>query len=79
MTKMEPTVILNEFAQKYPNIANWVDGGMIEIGRAESGRSFIAVYDEGDTIWEGKRNYTTIDEALQDAEQAIAAWIKKNG
>ena len=41
-------------------------------------RSYISVYDEGGTLWEGKRTYATIDEALQEAEQAIAAWLKEN-
>ncbi len=68
----------NEFARKYSNIASWVDGGTIEIGRAEWGHAFIRVYDEGGTVWEGKRSYGTIDEALQDAERAIGEWMKKN-
>ena len=75
---MGPEIIPNEFAQKYPNIADWVADGVIEIGRAEWGHSFINVYDEGGTIWEGKRKYATIDEALQEAETAIAAWLAEN-
>ena len=51
---------------------------MIEIGRAEWGHSFIKVFDEGGMIWEGKRTYATIDEALRDAEEVIVAWIKEN-
>ena len=52
--------------------------GTLEIGRAEWGRSFIKVLDEGGTVWEGKRSYATIDEALQEAETAIAAWLAEN-
>ena len=75
---MEPTIIPNEFVKKYPNITDWVADGVIEIGRAEWGHSFISVYDEGGTIWEGKRKYATIDEALQDAEVAIGKWLKED-
>lgn len=75
---MRPEIIPNEFSHKYPNIAEWVDGGTIEIGRAEWGHAFIRVYDEGGTVWEGKRSYGTIDEALQAVEQAIGEWMKEN-
>ena len=75
---MESEIVPNEFAKKYPNIADWVTDGTVEIGRPEWGHSFISVYDEGGTVWEGKRSYATIDEALQDAEAAIAAWVKEN-
>ena len=75
---MEPTIIPNDFAKKYPNIADWVADGVIEIGRAEWGHSFISVYDGGGTVWEGKRKYATIDEALQDAEKVIGKWVKEN-
>lgn len=75
---MNPEIIPNDFAKKYPHIADWVADGTIEIGRPEWGHSFISVYDEGGTVWEGKRKYATIDEALQDAERGIEAWLKEN-
>lgn len=75
---MEIEVIPNEFSKKYPNIADWTADGIIEIGRPEWGDSFIRVIDEGGVVWEGKRKYATIDEALQEAEQAIMAWLKEN-
>lgn len=34
---MEPEIISNDFAQKYPNITDWVADGTIEIGKAEWG------------------------------------------
>lgn len=34
--------------------------------------------DEGGVVWEGKKKYATVDEALQDAERAIAEWIEEN-
>lgn len=61
---MRQEIIPNDFAKKYPNIADWVADGTIEIGRAEWGHALIRVYDEGGTIWEGKRTYAIIDEAL---------------
>ncbi|MBI3421292.1 MAG: hypothetical protein HY006_04450 [Candidatus Sungbacteria bacterium] len=70
-------VIPNDFAKKYPNIAEWVEDGTIEIGQSHS-NAFVSVYDEGGTVWEGKRNYATIDEALQEAEKAIGKWMKEN-
>lgn len=30
-------------------------------------------------VWEGKRMYTTLDEALQGAEKAIENWFEKMG
>ena len=76
---MELTIIIpNDFAKKYPNITDWVADGVIEIGRAEWSHSFIRVLDEGGTVWEGKRSYATIDEALQEAEVVISKWFKEN-
>lgn len=75
---MDQEIILNKFAGKYPNIAEWVEDGILEIGRGEWGNSFIRVIDEGGIVWEGKRKYTTLDEALLDAEKAIAGWLKEN-
>lgn len=73
-------IIPNDLAKKYPNIVAWVEDGTIEIGRRGWGGpdAFIMVHDEGGTVWEGKRTYATIDEALQEAERAIGEWIKKN-
>ena len=34
--------------------------------------------DEGGMVWEGKEKYATLDEALQDAEGAIAEWLEEN-
>ena len=75
---MKQEVLTNEFAKKYPNIAGWVEDGILEIGRAEWGNSFIRVIDEGGMVWEGKRRYATLDEALDEAEKAIAKWCDDN-
>jgi len=68
-----------KFAKKYPNIASWVEDGIIEIGRVEWGGSCIRVIDEGGIVWEGKRKYATLDGALREAEKAIAEWLDENG
>ena len=75
---MKQEIIHNEFARKYPNIASWVEEGILEIGCAEWGDSFIKVIDEGGVIWEGKRKYANLDDALHDAERAIAEWLNEN-
>lgn len=75
---MKQEVFTNEFGRKYPNITEWVEDGSIEIGHAHYGESLVKIFDEGGTVWEGKEKYATLDSALQDAEQAIAEWLRKN-
>ena len=75
---MKQEILHNEFARKYPNIADWVEDGTIEIGHAQWGDSFIRIMDEGGVVWEGKEKYATLDEALQDAEKAITEWLEEN-
>lgn len=76
---MEQEILTNKFANTYPHIAGWVKDGILEIGRGEWGDSFIRVVDEGGTAWEGKQKYATLDEALQEAENAIKEWLEENG
>jgi hypothetical protein len=76
---MEPEILTNKFANAYPHIADWVEDGILEIGRGERGDSFIRVMDEGGIVWEGKRKYATLDEALQEAENVITEWREENG
>jgi len=66
------------FAGIYPNIADWVKGGWIEIGRNGYSTSMIRVLDEGGLIWEGGTRHRTMDGILREAEDAIADWIKEN-
>lgn len=75
---MKQEILSSEFANKYPNIADWVEGGVLEIGRCEYGNSFIRAIDEGGMVWEGKRKYATLDEALQEAEKALMGWFEEN-
>ncbi len=67
------------FEDRYPNIAAWVWDGWIELGRDDYSRSFVRVLDIGGMIWEGENRYETVDEALAEAEAAIAAWVEENG
>ena len=61
----------------YPHIASWVrDFGWIEIGQDDFSRSMVRALDIGGLIWEGKPSYATLDTALQDLEQALAAWFR---
>jgi hypothetical protein len=64
----------------YPTIARWVqEYGCIEIGQDEMSRSFIRALDEGGMVWEGRKSYPTLDAALQDLENGLAAWMQEQG
>ena len=61
----------------YPHVARWVqDFGWIEIGQDDYSHSMVRALDIGGMIWEGKASYTTLDDALQDLDQALAVWFK---
>jgi len=61
----------------YPHVARWVlDFGWIEIGQDDFSHSMVRALDIGGLIWEGKASYTTLDDAMQDLDQALAAWFK---
>jgi hypothetical protein len=67
------------FEDTYPTITHWVTEIVrIEIGQDEMSRSFVRAIDEGGMIWEGRERYATLEEALQDLEAGIAAWIHQN-
>lgn len=70
------------FEQLYPNVAYFVTAvGRIEVGSDDQGplTSLIRALDPGGMVWEGKDTYTTLDEAFQDLEQGLAAWMQKEG
>jgi hypothetical protein len=57
------------FEELYPNIAHFVDAiGWIAVGYDDDSplTSFIRAIDPGGTVWEGKEEYKTLDEAFQD-------------
>jgi hypothetical protein len=67
------------FEERYPNITVWVQDGWIELGQDGYSRSLVRVLGIGGMVWEGGERYETVDEALAEAEAAIAAWLEKNG
>ncbi|CAN5626577.1 MAG: hypothetical protein M3494_06115 [Actinomycetota bacterium] len=62
----------------YPNIAAWTQDGWVEIGYDDFSESFIRVLDIGGMIWEGERHYENVDDALAEADAAIAKWYDEN-
>jgi hypothetical protein len=66
------------FAALYPNVAQWVQDGWIELGRDDMRRSFIRVLDIGGLVWEGD-DFPTVHAALQAADRAVAEWLAENG
>lgn len=66
------------FTEKYPNIAGWIKDGWIEVGRDGHSTSIIRVMDEGGLVWEGGTRHKSMDNILQEAEDAIADWIENN-
>jgi hypothetical protein len=67
--------LASPFGDRFPNIADWVQDGWIELGRDDFSRSFIRVLDIGGMIWEGAEDYETVDAALAEAEAAIEKWL----
>ncbi len=65
---------MDSFEQKYPHIAAWVQGGIVEIGTTDHDSSFIRILDEDGIIWSGTDAYPSLDRALEAAETAIAEW-----
>jgi hypothetical protein len=68
----------NMIEEKYPNISRWVSDGILEIGYESETDSFIRAIDEGGAVFQGKRSYKTLDDALDDAEKAIGDWFEEN-
>jgi hypothetical protein len=67
------------FESRYPNIATWVQDGWVEIGRDDYSRSFVRALDIGGMVWEGAESYDSLEAALQDLDDGIAAWRKEVG
>jgi len=64
----------------YPTIARWVqEYGWIEIEQDEMSRPFLRALDPGGMVWEGQEHYPTLDDALQDLEAALRAWMHEQG
>jgi hypothetical protein len=69
--------VVETFEDRYPNITGWVQDGWIELGRDDYSRSFVRVLDIGGLVWEGKERYETVDEALFEADEAIAVLLEQ--
>ena len=67
------------FDEHYPNIAWWAQGGgWIALGYDHYSRSLIRVIDIGGMLWEGKEEYKTVAEAMDEAEAFLAKWAEEN-
>jgi hypothetical protein len=67
------------FEARYPNIAAWVQDGWVEIGRDDYSRSFVRALDIGGMVWEGAEAYDSLEAALQDLDDGIAAGRREMG
>ncbi len=65
---------MTAFETRYPNLTAWIrdNDGWIEIGRDEMSPSLVRVLNPGGMVWESQEDYASIDEALAEAEQAVA-------
>jgi len=69
---------MSSIEDSYPNITRWVrDFGWIEIGQNDFSQSMVRVLDIGGMVWESESLYATLDTSLQDAEEAVAEWFRK--
>ena len=69
-------MVPDDFSGKYPNIAGWIKDGWIEIGRDGHSTSILRVLDEGGLVWEGGTRHKSMDGILQEAEDAIADFMR---
>jgi hypothetical protein len=66
----------SSFESDYPAITRWIkEFGRIEIGGESFTDHFAKALDREAMPWGGKREYTTIDEALKDMERGIEAFL----
>jgi hypothetical protein len=69
------------FEDQYPNIARWVyeHEGRIEIGYDSDSplTSFVRAIDMGGTLWEGKDEYESLDDALLDLDAGVQNCLKE--
>jgi hypothetical protein len=69
------------FEEKYPNITYWFteyDAKITIVYDPESPlTSFVKAVDTGGMAWEGKDEYESVDDALEDLEVNIDAYLKE--
>lgn len=78
---MRSLLVRHMFDERYPILSAWIlaRDGWIELGPDDFSRPMVRLLDIGGMIWESEHDCSTIDAALYDAEQALAAWIEENG
>jgi hypothetical protein len=68
------------FEDKYPNIDRWINEheGWIEVGYDVNSplNSFIRALDQGGMPWEGRSSYSSLNEAFQDLDDALAEVLR---
>jgi hypothetical protein len=68
------------FAESFPTITRWIEEqGYIEIGANEYSISLVRALDPGGMVWESNAEIDAIDEALNELEEELKKWFKKNG
>ena len=71
---------VSSLAARYPNLHAWVfGGGWVKIGEDHFGQSFARALDEGGQVWEGKREYRSLEKVFEALDQGIGDWLKENG
>ncbi|WAK04609.1 hypothetical protein [Methylobacter sp. YRD-M1] len=66
-------------AYKYPYITDLINnGGGLNIEYIYQLGVVTIAFDEGGTIWEGKREYDSIEALLDDAEAGIKKWADEH-
>ena len=65
--------------ERFPHLARWVaEFGWVEIGQDDYSPSFLRALDSGGMVWEGKRDYTSLDLALHALDRALGKWMEEN-
>ena len=68
---------MKTFEQQYPNLTAWIRmyDGWIAIGRDEMSRPLVRVLSPGGLVWKSRKTYKSIDDALADADRAVAGEV----
>lgn len=66
-------------ANKYPYLTDLINnGGGLNIEYTYQLEVVAFAFDEGGTVWEGKREYDSIEALLDDAEAGVKEYADKN-
>src|SRR4051812_24027268 len=67
------------FESEYPAITRWIkQSGRIEIGGASFADPYVKAVNRDGLLWGGKREYATIDEALNARAAEIRSWWQRD-